>query len=229
MQQEIWEEPERHDIRQIRGAVQTHDVGQTPGAVQTHGVRQTHGIEIIRSSRKSMSLEIRPDLKILVRAPYGLPQQQIQKFVAEKEDWIEKHLEIMRARQEEKKNRPPVPKMTMEEIHKLAQEALLVIPRRAAYFAPVVGVSYGRITIRNQRSRWGSCSTKGNLNFNCLLMKTPPEVIDYVVVHELCHRKEMNHSPRFWAEVEKVLPDYRKAKKWLKENGGAIIGSMVEE
>lgn len=253
MQQEIWEEPERHDIRQIHGAVQTHDavqihdvgqthgavqildVGQTHGAVQIHDVGQTpgavqaHGIEIIRSSRKSMSLEIRPDLKILVRAPYGLPQQQIQKFVAEKEDWIEKHLEIMRARQEEKKNRPPVPKMTMEEIHKLAQEALLVIPRRAAYFAPVVGVSYGRITIRNQRSRWGSCSAKGNLNFNCLLMKTPPEVIDYVVVHELCHRKEMNHSPRFWAEVEKVLPDYRKAKKWLKENGGAIIGSMVEE
>ena len=197
--------------------------------VKTQGFGEIQGIEVIRSNRKSMSLEIRPDLKILVRVPYGLPGREIQKFVAEKENWIEKHLEIMRVRQEEKLNRLPVPKMTMEEIHELAQEALEVIPRRVAYFAPVVGVSYGRITIRNQRSRWGSCSAKGNLNFNCLLMKTPPEVIDYVVVHELCHRKEMNHSPRFWAEVEKVLPDYRAAKKWLRENGGAIIGSMVEE
>lgn len=67
------------------------------------------------------------------------------------------------------------------------------------------------------------------MNFNCLLMKTPPEVLDYVVVHELCHRKEMNHSPRFWAEVERVLPEYKKARKWLKENGGNIIGSMVGE
>ena len=84
------------------------------------------------------------------------------------------------------------------------------------------------ITIRNQKTRWGSCSSKGNLNFNCLLMLTPPEVIDYVVVHELCHRKEMNHSGAFWAEVEKVLPDYKEQVKWLKENGGQIIGRMKQ-
>ncbi|MDY3888895.1 MAG: M48 family metallopeptidase, partial [Agathobacter sp.] len=86
------------------------------------------------------------------------------------------------------------------------------IPKRVAYFADIMGVDYGRITIRMQKTRWGSCSSKGNLNFNCLLMLAPPEVIDYVVVHELCHRKEMNHSKAFWREVERVLPDYRSRK-----------------
>ena len=118
------------------------------------------------------------------------------------------------------------PALTEAEIKQLANKALEYIPARVAYFAPIVGVDYGRITIRNQRTRWGSCSSKGNLNFNCLLMLTPPEVIDYVVVHELCHRREMNHSTRFWNEVEKVLPDYKVAKKWLKENGAGVMQRM---
>ena len=92
-----------------------------------------------------------------------------------------------------------------------------------ARFAALVGVTYGRITIRAQKSRWGSCSGKGNLNFNCLLMLCSEDVRDYVVVHELCHRKELNHSPRFWAEVEKVLPGYKVQRKWLKDNGGGLI------
>ena len=92
-----------------------------------------------------------------------------------------------------------------------------------AYFAKQIGATYGRITIRNQKTRWGSCSSKGNLNFNCLLMLAPSEVIDYVVVHELCHRKEMNHSKAFWSEVEKVLPDYKAHVKWLKDEGGNIM------
>ena len=94
------------------------------------------------------------------------------------------------------------------------------------HFAKVVGVTYGHITIRNQRTRWGSCSSKGNLNFNCLLMLAPQEVIDYVVVHELCHRKEMNHSKAFWAEVERVLPEYKKAVEWLKKEGPSIMRRM---
>jgi hypothetical protein len=114
----------------------------------------------------------------------------------------------------------------MDEINQLADKALKVIPERVAYYAPIVGVNVGKITIRNQVSRWGSCSSKGNLNYNCLLMLTPPEVIDYVVVHELCHRRELNHSARFWDEVERVLPDYREAKEWLKNNGGALIQRM---
>jgi predicted metal-dependent hydrolase len=90
-------------------------------------------------------------------------------------------------------------------------------------------VSYGRITIRNQKTRWGSCSGKGNLNFNCLLMLAPPEVLDYVVVHELCHRREMNHSPRFWALVEQVLPDWRQRRQWLKTHGDALMRRMTQQ
>ena len=73
---------------------------------------------------------------------------------------------------------------------------------------------------------WGSCTAKGNLNFNCLLMLTPPEVLDSIVVHELCHRKHMNHSAEFYAEVLRVYPDYRKWEKWLKENGKRLIAQM---
>ncbi len=103
---------------------------------------------------------------------------------------------------------------------------MTAIPDRVRHFAPIVGVTYGRVTIRSQRSRWGSCSGKGILNFNCLLMLTPSHVIDYVVVHELCHRLEMNHSPAFWAQVERVLPDYRKSREWLKEHEKELIGRL---
>ncbi len=119
------------------------------------------------------------------------------------------------------------PKLSMDEIHALAQKAMEVLPERTAYFSKKIGVSYGGITIRNQKTRWGSCSSKGNLNFNCLLMLTPPEIQDYVVVHELCHRKEMNHSDRFWKEVEKILPDYKERKAWLKEHGTEIMSRMI--
>lgn len=186
-------------------------------------------IQVIRSGRRSIALEIRPDLTILVRAPYRASNREIQQFVSEKSGWLEKHFAMARRHKEELESRQREETLTMDEVRSLAKEATRVIPERVRYYAPMVGVDYGRITIRNQRTRWGSCSGKGNLNFNCLLMKTPPEVVDYVVVHELCHRKEMNHSPQFWAEVEKVLPEYKKARKWLKENGGDIIGSMVGE
>ena len=118
-------------------------------------------------------------------------------------------------------------KLTAEEIRALAAKALEVIPERVAYYAPLMGVTYNRITIRNQKTRWGSCSSKGNLNFNCLLMLCPPEVIDSVVVHELAHRREMNHSKRFYAHVLRVYPDYYKWNKWLKENGPALIRRMT--
>ena len=108
----------------------------------------------------------------------------------------------------------------------MARRAAEVIPQRVAYFAQKIGVTYGRITIRNQKTRWGSCTAEGNLNFNCLLMEAPPEVLDSVVVHELCHRKEMNHSERFYAEVLRVFPDYWAQDKWLKENGHMLMAML---
>lgn len=176
-------------------------------------------MNIIRTKRKTLAIEITRDARVLVRAPYRMKNADIQKFVEEKREWIEKNLRLMK----EKQLNQPIEPLTMEEIKQLAEKAMVKIPQRVDYYAAIVGVTYGKITIRNQKTRWGSCSRKGNLNFNCLLMLAPEEVLDYVVVHELCHRKEMNHSKRFWNEVERVLPSYRKQESWLKENGESIM------
>ncbi|HIY20272.1 MAG TPA: M48 family metallopeptidase [Candidatus Flavonifractor merdigallinarum] len=178
-------------------------------------------VEIIRSKRKTISVEIRRDLSVVVRAPMRMRSQEIQRFIQEKAGWIERNQERLRERSGE-----GLPKFTQAEIQALADRAVHIIPERVARFASLVGVDYGRITIRNQVSRWGSCSSKGNLNFNCLLMLCPPEVLDYVVVHELCHRKQMNHSPAFWGEVARVLPSYQRERAWLRENEGALIGRL---
>lgn len=183
-------------------------------------------IEIIRSRRKTMALEITPQCGVRVRAPMGIPEEEIQRFVREKSVWLLKHLAVMEEKSRELKKIEP---LSEEELEVLADRACEVIPERVAYFAPLAGVDYGMITIRNQKTRWGSCSAKGNLNFNCLLMLAPAEVLDYVIVHELCHRKEMNHSPRFWAEVERIMPDYKERERWLKENGKLLMARNIRE
>lgn len=172
-------------------------------------------IELYRSRRKTMSLEITRDAKVVVRAPYQMPTAEIRKFVDGKKDWIAQKLQEVMAHKEQREKQP---ELTQEQIKELSGKAAEILPGRAAYFAAMLGVDYGRITIRCQRTRWGSCSSKGNLNFNCLLMRMPPEIQDYVVVHELCHRKEMNHSAKFWSEVGKILPDYKERRRWLKSN-----------
>ena len=186
-------------------------------------------IEITRSSRKTLAIEIRPDMRVIVRAPHRAPNGYIEQFISDRADWIAKHLRMQEQKNRQCNNALPVKKLSNNDIKKLADKACTYIPERVAHFAPLVGVTYGRITIRNQRTRWGSCSSRGNLNFNCLLMLTPPEVIDYVVVHELCHRKEMNHSQLFWNEVARVLPGYAEQEKWLKTHGNEIMKRMTGE
>ena len=172
--------------------------------------------QVIRSDRKTIALQITPEGQLLVRCPRSISDARIREFVKSKSSWIQKHL----------KSRPQLPKWTEAQLQTMGAAAAKLIADRAAHFAPVLGVTYKRITIRTQRTRWGSCSSKGNLNFNRLLALVPPEVLDYVVVHELCHLKEMNHSPKFWALVESILPDYKQHKKWLKENGNALISQL---
>jgi len=179
-------------------------------------------VKVVYSRRRTISAQVKPE-GILVRAPKGMSRRAIYKFLAEKQNWIEKHWKKM---QEQREIIEQLPCYTEEELKVLVQKAKLVIPPKVEKYASMVGVDYGRITIRKQRSRWGSCSGKGNLNFNCLLMLFPDEVIDSVVVHELCHRKHMNHSAAFYAEVERVFPEYRKWNKWLKENGGVYLGRL---
>lgn len=184
-------------------------------------------VKIIRSNRKTLAIQINPDLSVTVRAPMYAPQSDIERILREKEGWIQKHIEKIREQEEKKKETQgesvESEYLTNEEIKKLADKALQYIPKRVSYYAKQIGVTYGKLTIRNQKTRWGSCSSKGNLNFNCQLMLAPPEIIDYVVVHELCHRKEMNHSKNFWREVEKILPDYKKSVLWLKNEGSMIM------
>ncbi|MBQ3425001.1 MAG: M48 family metallopeptidase [Clostridia bacterium] len=181
--------------------------------------------KLIRSQRRSLAIEVRRE-GVLARAPMAMPLDEIEAFLRKKEDWIRKSREKLLDRLAAQQSAPPVEKLSAEDIRALANTARQVIPQRVAYYASLIGVRYGRITIRNQRSLWGSCSSKGNLNFNCLLMLTPPEVVDSVVVHELCHRKHMDHSKAFYDEVLRVFPDYRKWDKWLKDNGKALIARM---
>lgn len=173
-----------------------------------------------------MSLQVKHDGQIIVRAPRNVSLKDIESFVRKNSAWLKKHLDLVE-KEMATRAASPVEPLTMDEIRSLADEAMRVIPQKTAHFAPLVGVQYGRITIRNQKTRWGSCSSKGNLNFNCLLMLAPPEVLDYVIVHELCHRKEMNHSPRFWGEVARIIPDYKKHEKWLKTEGTKLMRRMT--
>lgn len=172
--------------------------------------------ELIRSQRKTLSLEISHG-KLLVRAPVFVTDEQIERFLYDHRRWIQTHLE--RERQRESGSR----RLSREELDALMAQAREVIPQRVAHYAPLVGVSYDRVTIRCQRTRWGSCSAKGNLNFNCLLLLAPREVLDSVVVHELCHRKVMNHSQAFYRQVLRVYPDYWKHHSWLREHGTALL------
>ena len=186
----------------------------------------TECIQIIRSNRRTLSLQVRHDGQVLVRAPKNASLREIEAFVRKNADWLKKHLAMVEKQRTAEASNPVVP-LTMDDIRALADRAMRIIPDRTAHFASMIGVTYGRITIRNQKTRWGSCSARGNLNFNCLLMLAPPEVLDYVIVHELCHRKEMNHSPRFWSEVAKVIPDYRIHEKWLKTEGTRLMRRMT--
>ena len=169
--------------------------------------------DIIRCNRKTIAIDVSAK-GVIVRVPNRATKREIEVFVREKDEWINKHIQRIEKLREQSEN---LPKLTAEEIKELAEKARVVIPPKVEYYAKILNVTYGKITIRNQKTRWGSCSSAGNLNFNCLLMKFPDEIIDYVVVHELCHRKYMNHSKEFYAQIEQILPDYKTYQKYLKE------------
>jgi len=167
---------------------------------------------VIYSKRKTIAIQVMADGKVCVRAPKGYSRTRIQTFVENHEDWILRKLKEVQTKQGFWASVTPEMEKTCRG---LAKE---ILPQKVAYYAAWMGVSYGRITIRGQKTRWGSCSSKGNLNFNWKLMLFPEQIQDYVVVHELAHRKEMNHSRNFYRVVEEILPDYRERIRWLKEH-----------
>lgn len=117
-------------------------------------------------------------------------------------------------------------KYNTEELNAILEEAKVRLPRLVARYAKEMDVSYEKVFVKAQKTRWGSCSSKGNINLNCLLMNVPAYVRKYVIVHELAHRKEMNHSERFWKVVADAIPEYHKAVIWLKKNGDSVIGRL---
>lgn len=186
--------------------------------------------KIIKSDRKTLEIQVKKDLVVVFRAPRYLSDREIMKFAKQKEAWIQKHLEFMKRRNESNRASDeasePENKYTPEELESMKRYIKKLINERAASFAAVMGVSFGKITVRSQKTRWGSCSSAGNLNFNCLLALCPSEVIDYVVVHELCHLRHMNHSRAFWNEVAKYLPGYAEQKDWLKRHQSEIMRNL---
>ena len=186
--------------------------------VSQNGTEYTLPFTVIKSRRKTMAISIDRDGEIFFRVPLRTSEREIMRMAEEKSHWIiTNYLKIC-----DKKNSRPVSDLSavqrsaLEKRYKDAARAY--IPQRVAYYHAMTGGIYERITIRDQKTRWGSCSCKGNLNFNWKLA-----VLDYVVVHELCHLTHMDHSSAFWQAVEAVCPDYRKLRRWLKEHGDELI------
>ena len=184
-----------------------------------HGYLSDPATRLIRARRKTLSIRITQEGNLEIRAPLGMSKGEIEAFLKEKAQWIETHRAKVLAEYAQGQEAP----LGEEEILTLAEQMRQRLPEKLNRHAASLGVTFGRVTIRCQQTRWGSCSSRGNLNFNCLLMLAPEEVLDYVVVHELAHRKQMNHSALFWQEVERECPDYKKSLRWLKDRGGALL------
>ena len=182
-------------------------------------LNKTLDCRIIPSNRRSISIQVTSSKEILIRVPEWISAKQLDALLLEKKAWILKTWQSV----------PDPPTYSIREQNQLAalekrykKAAREYIPTRVAFFQKFTGGSYEKITIRDQKTRWGSCSSNGTLSFNYRLMLAPPRILDYVVVHELCHLKHMDHSPAFWQAVEAVLPDYRERKLWLKEHGNEL-------
>lgn len=185
------------------------------------GFTHTLPATIIKSNRKSVGITIKAGGEIIIRAPRLMSNRLILSFVQEKANWIvkthEKQLKIQPTAISEEKS-----PQTLALEKRYRDAAKDYIPKRVEYYHQFTGGSYQKITIRDQKTRWGSCSGTGTLSFSFRLMLAPPRVLDYVVVHELCHLTHMNHSKEFWNMVEDILPDYKEHRKWLKENGHTL-------
>lgn len=168
---------------------------------------------LIRSSRRTLGLEITADLQVVVRAPRRCSGAQIEAFVSRHEDWISRH----RAIQERRAQAAAARAVTPEQEQQLRRRAAAYIPQRVAYYAPLVGVTPAGVRITGAQKRFGSCSGKNSLCFSWRLMQYPAAAIDYVVVHELCHIRHHDHSASFWAAVAQAMPDYKERQALLRD------------
>ena len=166
--------------------------------------------KLIRSRRKTLALEITRDCRVVVRSPLRMSEKRIRAFVESHGDWIALHLERQRQRAAAA---PPPP--TEEEIEALRARARAELPPKIACWSEKMGVRPTGFRVTTAKKRYGSCSGKNSLCFSCFLMNCPEEAVELVVVHELCHIREKNHGPGFYALLGKYLPDYKERKKLL--------------
>lgn len=191
-----------------------------------NGIWQEIAYETVQSRRTTCSIALKEDGSLQLRVPMGMDDRAVRQLLTKKQAWI------TGKRSEQKLRQKAVPQVHYTEAERIALEsryrkaAQEYIPKRAAFyvshFADIIDGSYERIQIRSQKTRWGSCSSRGTLSFNWRLMLAPPAVLDYVVVHELCHLRHMNHSPQFWQCVEQILPDYKLRREWLRDHGNEL-------
>ena len=177
--------------------------------------------QIIKSSRKSVGIEVKPGGNIIVRIPKYLPSFELNAILDKKKDWL---LDTYQKQKEkpaiiDKNDKDPQIIYLEKQYKKAAND---YFTKRVEYYIEKTGGTYTHISIRDQKTRWGSCSNSGTLSFNWRLMLAPPRVLDYVVVHELCHLTYMNHSKDFWNKVSQIMPDYKMYRDWLKKNGSTL-------
>ncbi|MBT6691369.1 M48 family metallopeptidase [Candidatus Parcubacteria bacterium] len=174
---------------------------------------QEYSYKLRRKKRvKYIRLMIESDGSLVVSAPKTYPVFLIKQFISSRWDWVVVNLAKM-------KSNPSILHVqhSPSQIKKYKEITRELTQRRLKYFNQYYQLSYRRISIRNQKTRWGSCSSDNNLNFNYRLCLLPSEIADYIIVHELCHLAEMNHSVKFWRVVEKTIPDYKFLEKRLKK------------
>lgn len=185
---------------------------------------------LIYSSRRSLSIEIHNG-ELFVRSPYAFPLKKIELFLIQKQNWILQKLQDSRHKKMQLENQKAnclfsdAQKKSLEERYReLARD---YITQRVNYYIAQTGDYYNNLAIRSQKTRWGSCSSKKTLSFNWRLILAPPIILDYVVVHEICHLKYMNHSHLFWDRVFAIMPDYKTRRKWLKDHGTELAESFT--
>ncbi|MCH8519048.1 M48 family metallopeptidase [Candidatus Gracilibacteria bacterium] len=162
-------------------------------------------IKVTKSIRKSLTMRFDKYGVLQVKAPFFVTKKQIDIFLDKNTAWIEKYHEIAKQKI-----------LPESEVEILKQKAKAYIPQRVEYFAKKYGFKYEKIRITCARTRWGSCSSRKTLSFSYRLMQYRDECIDYVIIHELCHLRQMNHSQKFWSEVRAIMPEYKKWEKELK-------------
>jgi predicted metal-dependent hydrolase len=168
--------------------------------------------EIRRHRRaKRMKLAVYNDGRVVLTLPWLARIKSAERFLEEKSQWVLDKLKELGA----KNHRPFSASGTRKDYLLYKEQAREFVTRRLEHFNQFYGLKYNRVAVRNQKTCWGSCSEKKNLNFNYRIVQLPEEIADYVIVHELCHLKELNHSKQFWDLVAEQIPNYKKLREEL--------------